>query len=168
MTPDNRRAHGRVHYEADIQYAPADAGAYLDSRMYNYSRMGMYLEVPQFLAPGGDVLIRMKDYAPDAHGPEAYQSYVANIRWCREIEDLDYPLFGLGVQFLERHHSVLEAPVRSKAVTCDLCGDPTNPVECRVGEDPLRFCAGCHKHLEGLPDGKIKACIHRFLLGNVV
>lgn len=165
MPPPSRRAYPRVAYQTDIQVSLPETGAYVDSRSYNFSLGGMYLETPQPLSRDATIQIQMKDYAPGAYGPEAYQCYVAGVRWRREFAGNGHPLFGIGVQFLERRHGDLAAEDR---VVCELCGDLTSSLKCRHTPEGARFCPDCYKHLETLPDGKIRGCIHRFLTGNVV
>lgn len=165
MTPPSRRMYPRIAYQADIRLAVPETDVCVDSRSYNFSLGGMYLETLQRLPREATVEIQMKDYSPGVYGPEAYQLYVAGVRWRRKIGGNGSPRYGIGVQFLERRHA---DPASEDRRVCELCGDLTPASGCRMILEGTRFCPDCHKHLEKLPDGKIRECIHRFLIGNVV
>ncbi len=169
MSSPTRRSYPRIRYQAPVHCASPEAGFHLDGHMFNFSREGMYLETRQRPPDDATIHIYMRDYAPGAYGPEAYQWYVANIRWRRDIDWDCPPRFGLGVRLLERRHAdESETEMLVEKATCHLCGRLAEASDCRWNEDGLRFCNGCYKHMESLPDGKIRDCIHRFLMGNVI
>ncbi len=167
MTTLARRAHPRIICEADIQYAPAEEKDLVESRAFNFSRGGMYLETPEWFPTNTFLRILMNGYEPHAEGPEAFQSYLANIRWRQEVQGNGGRIYGLGVQFLERHHGVLERPVRVEWVNCDVCNDFVKRSETRLTDDLVRICQGCRTDLGCLPDGKLNDCIQRYLSGNI-
>jgi hypothetical protein len=162
MDSTNRRTDPRIPYLADIQYAPPDADTCLKSRMYNFSKNGMYLEAPQCLPLGATVEIYKKEPSPGIYGPEAYQLYVGDIRWCREVRGKKRRRYGMGVRFLERRQ--VPSPPEGR-VMCDLCGVLTHASECRSVDGAARFCRACRNHLEGLPEEKLQEFVHRFDIG---
>ncbi len=162
MDSMNRRTDPRIPYLADIQYAPPEADTCLKSRMYNYSKNGMYLESPQSLPPGATIEIYKKDPSSGVYGPETYQCFVGDIRWCRKVRGKKRPRYGIGVRFMERRHTDSTAGER---VMCDYCGVLTHASECRSIEGAARFCRACRTHLESLPEKKLREFIHRFDIG---
>ncbi len=164
----HQRTYPRNNYEAPIMYARIGADDYSDSRMYNFSRNGLYFEPNRPLAPESDILVVMVNYAPGTFGPEAYRSYSAKIKWCREIPKIKKDRFGVGVELLARSHEILAPEVREILHTCDLCGELNPSESIRQTEDDCMLCDNCDKHMSVMPNGMIKDSIHRFLTGNVV
>lgn len=163
-----RRAHTRNFCEADVRYAPADGNGFTESRAYNFSRGGMYLESPNWFPTNSTLRIIMKDYDPGTTGPEAFRSYVANVRWHQELQRNDAPVYGLGVQFLEQHHAALEEPIPVEWVTCDVCSNFAKRDDSRLTEDLVRICTDCCSELGCLPDGKLRDTLQRYLSGNIL
>lgn len=164
-----QRTFPRIHYETPIRFAPfADADKYQDSRIYNFSKGGLYFEPSQPISPDSDIVIVMRNYSPGTYGPEAYQSYIARIRWCREILTDQELRYGAGVQLLKRSHEILGADIEIVHQACDLCGTLLLSPEVHLTEDNICLCENCHKHLNTLPSGIIKQSINRFLMGNVI
>ena len=84
MQTRSRRIFPRKQYEAPIQYVYLQPDRYYNSRMYNFSESGLYFEPFQPLELNSQISIIMPNYSPDADGPEAFQSYLAVIRWCQK------------------------------------------------------------------------------------
>ncbi len=163
-----RRIYPREHYEAPIVYAQVGCDSYYDSRMYNFSEGGMYFEPERPLAPESDLSIIMVNYAPGTFGPEAYKSYIARIRWCREVTGTKRHRFGVGVEFLAKSHEIPIADAYKIQIYCDLCGKLCGSGEIIQTVDYFNLCRQCLKHMNAMPDGIIKESIHRFLSGNVL
>jgi hypothetical protein len=164
----SRRVHPRNFCETEVRYAPADENDFKESRAYNFSRGGMYLETPNWFPTNSNLRIVMKAYDPGTAGPEAYRSYVANVRWHRKLQRNDAPVYGIGVQFLEQHHAALEEPVQVEWVACDVCNNFVKRDESRLTEDRVRICQSCCSELGCLPDGKLRDTIERYLSGNIL
>lgn len=163
-----RRAYPRNNYEAPIMYARIGTDQYMDSRIYNYSRNGMYFEPKQPLSPESDVVIVMVNYTPGTFGPESYRSYAAKIRWCREIPKPRESRFGVGAELYARSHEIIVPDVQETMHTCDLCGELCPSEDICQTEDWFMLCGNCDKHMTAMPGGMIKDSIHRFLTGNVL
>jgi hypothetical protein len=163
-----RRLYPRGHYEAPILYASVGSDSYYDSTIYNFSKGGIYFEPERPLAPESDLSIIMVNYAPGTFGPEAYKSYIARTRWCREVTATERHRFGVGAEFLAKSHEILVADLYKIRIHCDLCGKLCGSGEITQTVDFFHLCRHCLKHMNAMPDGIIKESIHRFLSGNVV
>ena len=53
-------------------------------------------------------------------------------------------------------------------ISCDLCGEQMPFGASRETDYFVSFCLNCFNYFEGLPEGKIKESIKKFLVGNVV
>jgi hypothetical protein len=96
-----QRAYERYHYEAPIKYSYYDTEESYDGKMYNYSIGGMYFESNSYLKPGSSIQIKMLNYSPGRSGPERYQTYRAEVRWCREMARSDASYYGIGAKYYE-------------------------------------------------------------------
>ena len=85
MQTNSRRNFPRNQCEAPIQYLYMQPDRYYNSRTYNFSEGGLYFKSLQPLELNSQINIIMPNYSPDAQGPEAYQSYLAVIRWCQKL-----------------------------------------------------------------------------------
>jgi len=70
--------------------------------MYNFSEDGLYFESIHALEPESRITIMMPNYAPETAGPEAFQSYLVEIRWCQDRSEQEKPRYGVGVRILEK------------------------------------------------------------------
>jgi hypothetical protein len=168
MTTLNRRAHPRVPYEAPVLLAEEHSKFYLESRLWNFSKNGMYLETSEPFAPDSVLRIRMGGYSPDGSGPGAFQWFLANIQWRRAVQRDGQNLFGLGAKIMQRSHESLENIFHSSTISCDLCGDDRARSDVHVGPEFLAFCQDCDEDLDTAPEGQAKRSLYRFLKGNVL
>ena len=168
MQPHSRRNFLRNQYEAPIQYTHLQPDRYYNSRMYNFSRGGMYFEPLQSLELNSQINIIMPNYSPNTDGPEAFQSYLAVIRWCQKRSDKKSERFGVGVEIIERSHERFINIETQKRQTCDLCGEVMLTASvCRL-DGSICLCSNCFHRMDEMPDGDIKSSIKRFLDGNVL
>ncbi len=168
MEPNLRRSFPRTYYEAPIRYAPLENEEYFPSRIYNFSKAGMYFEPEHPLDVTAGVSILMMNYSPDTFGPEAYRSYDAEVRWCRELSVNGTRKFGVGVQFLAKSHDLPGLELDDIHFSCSLCGEIVQKKELNELTACVYLCPDCHTHYDALPDGQIKCSIERFMIGNVV
>lgn len=157
MEPRTRRSYSRSRYEAPILFSVGEKREFHPARMFNSSVDGMYFETDHVLSPEEDVFIRMVNYSPESYGPEAYDGYLATVKWCRAVEDEKQETFGIGVQYTAYGLSYL----------CDLCGKKMSFGQARQTQPSVYLCGPCHDHIEALPRG-IKKNIQGLLMGNVV
>ena len=166
MATQSRRAFRRSHYEAPIKYLNGDPDYYYKCRMFNFSEGGLYFEPLHSFAPEAQVTIVMDNHSPGSYGPEAYRSYLGSVRWCQELSHADPQRFAIGVEFLEKSHSIRGLDVDEHDYTCDLCGKLTSAASiCRL-DGSACLCPQCFKHWERIPEGLVKKSIERFLDGN--
>ena len=168
MQTRSRRIFPRSHYEAPIQYVHMQPDRYYNSRMYNFSDGGLYFESLQPLALNSQINIIMPNYSQDASGPEAFQTYLAVIRWCRKISGEKSPQFGVGVEILEKSHARVTNIEKQKRHTCDLCDKLLLEASvCRI-DGSICLCPDCFDRLDEIPEGQVKSGIKRLLDGNVL
>ncbi len=168
MQTQSRRIFPRNHYEAPLQYLSDEPDRYYNSRMFNFSQGGLYFEPFQSLEPKTQIQIVMPNYSPDTNGPEAFQSYLAVIRWCHKLSDEKSSRFGVGVEIIEKSHERFINIEMRKRQTCDLCGELMLTASvCRL-DGSICLCPGCFDRFDTMPESNIKSGIKRFLDGNVL
>ena len=158
----------RTSYKAPIQYFHPQSDHYFNSSMYNFSEDGLYFESIHALEPNSKMTITMQNYSPGASGPEAFQSYLAEIRWCLDRSDQSSARYGVGVRILEKTHTRSTETEVKQHQSCDLCGDEFDKASICLMDGSICLCPGCYQHLDTMPDGQIKSSIKRFLIGNVL
>ena len=164
----SRRIFPRKQCEAPIQYLYLQPDRYYNSRIYNFSEGGLYFEPFQPLEINSQVNIIMPNYAPDTDGPEAFQSYLAVIRWCQVKSGEKSPRFGVGVEIIERSHERFADIETQKRQLCELCTKSLPPASvCRI-DGSICVCPDCFRRLDEMPEGQVKSSIKRFLDGNVL
>jgi len=136
--------------------------------MYNYSKGGMYFEPLKSLELNSQINIIMPHYSPDKKGPEAFQSYLAVVRWCQKLPDKKSARFGVGVEIKKRSHERSINIETQKRQTCDLCGELMLTASVCILDGSICLCQGCHHRLDEMPEGDIKFSIKRLLNGNVL
>ncbi len=168
MIPYTKRNYSRNNYKAHILYSDYATDNYIDAEMLNYSLGGMYFEASQESQPGSDICVKMVKYSPDTLGPEAYKAYRAKIKWCKKKHKKSASRYGLGVQYIDKSHIIFTGRASTISCSCDLCGDSKPSRDIYKEDDGIYLCHNCYKHISTLPDGRIKASIKRFLVGNIV
>lgn len=168
MTNIIPRSHPRTTYETSIQYALLNTEQFEPTHTFDYSPEGFCYEASRELEPETEVCIVMNNYTPEGKGPEAYRSYVARIRWIHLFSNNGSKRYAAGAQILARSHDVLATDAQLPLMTCDLCGcmEPRHRVH--TTETYICLCRQCMKHFSGIPSEKIRQCVERFLVGNVV
>jgi len=136
--------------------------------MTNFSEDGLCFESIHVMQPKSKITIRMPNYAPGSSGPEAFQSYLAEIRWCQDRSDPKRTRYRVGVRILERSRSRSTPAEPKRRQDCDLCGEGFDAASICLMDGSICLCPGCFKHLDAMPDGHIKSNIKRFLIGNVL
>jgi ribosomal protein L37AE/L43A len=124
----------------------------------------MYFEPLKSLELNSQINIIMPNYSPDTDGPEAYQSYLAAIRWCQKLSDEKSARFGVGVEIIERSHERFIDIKTKKRQTCDLCDKLMLTASvCRL-DGSICLCQDCYHRLDEMPEGDIKSSIKRYYL----
>ena len=168
MQTQSRRKCERHQSEAPVQYVYRQPDLYYNSRVLNYCEDGMYFESIQPLELNSQVRIIMPNYSSEASGPEAFQSYLAEIRWCQKIPDEKPSQFGVGVEILEKSYERLTKIEPQSRQTCDRCDALlTTASVCRINGS-ICLCPDCFDRLEEIPEGRVKSDIKRILDRNVL
>lgn len=163
-----RRAYPRHHYEAPIKYSKVKTDEYTDSKMFNYSRGGIFFKSEYPLKPRTDIGIVMPGYTPGSYGPESFKFYVAQIKWCKAMDNGGCGRYGIGAEFLSRSHGIRGLQEKDVLFTCDLCGKLVPFEQLHQMETSVSLCPACFKHFSSIPDCDLRGIIDRFLSGNVV
>jgi hypothetical protein len=61
----------------------------------------MCFEAHNALEPGSDIYIMMENFLPDADDDEFYDSYLAEVRWCRKVNMKKVDQFIVGVKYYQ-------------------------------------------------------------------
>jgi ribosomal protein L37AE/L43A len=168
MTDIIPRSHIRTTHKAPIQYALLNSAQFEPTRTYDYSANGLCYEVTRELAPETEVCILMDNYAPDHSGPEAYRSYVALVRWVHLLSKNGTNRYAVGAQIVARSHDILTSEEQLPQYQCDLCGKTEPKHRIQTAGAGVDLCRRCLKHFSHIPSTKIRQCVERFLLGNVI
>ncbi len=162
------RAHPRTPYDVPIQYALLNSENFSSAHTFDFSDAGLCYEVPHKLEPDSDVCIVMQNYSPGDTGPEAYHSYVARIRWINLLSKNGIERYAAGAQIIARSHEVLSTEEHIPRTACDLCGSVEPMHKVTQTETGVVLCKRCLKHFSNIPSEKIRQCVERFLIGNVL
>ena len=168
MTQIIPRSNPRTAYQAPIQYALLNTRQFRSTRTCDVSHDGLCYETDQPLDVESEVCIVMDNYDPGRQGPEGYRSYVARIRWMHLISSNGAERYATGAHIVARSHEVLATEAQIPHKICDLCGavKPAHRIE--ILENDLQLCSRCSRHFHHIPSTKVRHCVERYLLGNVI
>jgi hypothetical protein len=162
------RSHQRVQHQAPIRFSLLNSEQFHPTRMYNFSNGGLCYETERPLAPKDDVCIVMENYNPDQSGPEGFRSYLARIRWIQLISKNGTERYAAGAQWVARSHDVMATDAQVPHHHCDLCTAIAPLHKLELITCGVQLCQPCARHFSNIPAGKIRQCVERFLLGNVI
>jgi hypothetical protein len=162
------RSHQRSPHSVPIRYALLDSERFHPTRTYDFSTDGLCYETHRPIDPGTHVCIVMENYSPGLSGPEGFRSYVATVCWNQLISSNGTDRYATGARFVTRSHDIIAAENQLPHHMCDLCGaqKPLNKIE--LTQSGAQLCSLCIKHYHCMPAGKIRQCVERFLIGNVL
>ena len=168
MSATIQRACQRTAHQVPIQYALLDTNRFHPTLTYDVSSDGLCYEVHEPLKPGTDVCIVMENYAPGRSGLEGFRSYVGTIRWTHLISSNGMERYAAGVRFITCSHGLITTETQLPQHLCDLCGAtmPLNKMEATSAGAQL--CTHCNKHFNSIPSDKIRRCLERFMVGNII
>ncbi len=162
------RAYPRTECRAPIQYAPVHSQQFQSTHMYDYSADGLCYETDQELEPESEICIVMENYAPGLSGPEGFRSYVARVRWIKLLQKNGSKHYAAGAQIVTRSHEILISASQAQRHLCDLCGALMPLSQAKGTEEGAQLCDLCFEHVDSIPSKRIRKCVERFLIGNVV
>lgn len=94
-----KRTAERYDHEAPIIYAYHNSDKFYNAKMCNFCKGGMCFEADAAIEPGSDIYVMMEEFAPDTIGAEIYEGYLAEVRWCQKLADVDPILYKIGVKY---------------------------------------------------------------------
>jgi len=162
------RASQRTPHQVPIRYALLDSDRFHATRTYDFSTNGLCYETRRPIDPGTHVCIVMEHYDPQRTGLEAFRSYVAAVRWNQLISRNGTERYATGARFVTRSHDLITAQNQLPLHVCDLCGAQRSLNQLAPTQAGAHLCAQCLKHYHSIPAGKIRQCVERYLLGNVI
>lgn len=168
MTATIPRTDTRTARKVPIQYALLDSEQFKTARTHDFSSGGLCYETYEPLKPGTDVCIVMQNYDPGLSGPESFRSYVASIRWTHLLSRNGTERYAVGAQFITRSHELITAEYQLPHHLCDLCGAMMPLNKMKMTNAGAQLCTHCMKHFCSIPSVKIRRCVERFLVGNVI
>lgn len=168
MTQIIPRSNPRTAYQAPIQYALLNTRQFRSTRTYDVSHNGLCYETDQPLDIESEVCIVMDNYVPGQDGPEGYRSYVARIRWMQLMSSNGTDRYAAGAQIVARSHEILATEDQMPHQICDLCGATKPAHRIETMENNLQLCRQCSRHFRSIPSDRIRHCVERYLLGNVI
>ena len=94
-----KRTAERFTHQAPIVYAYHNSDQFLPATMCNFCIGGMCFLADQPVNTGSDIYVMMEEFAPDPIGAEIYEGYLAQVRWCRLLPDVDPTQYKIGVKY---------------------------------------------------------------------
>lgn len=96
---NEKRKSQRHNHEASIVYAYHNSDEFYNAKMCNFSNDGLCFESSAAIEPGADIYVMMEEFAPDTIGSEIYDGYLAEVRWCQRLAEVDPTLYHVGVKY---------------------------------------------------------------------
>ena len=97
--PSEKRTSERFTHDAPIVYAYHNSDQFFPAIMCNFCKGGMCFQTDTPVHPGSDIYVMMEEFAPDAIGAEIYEGYLAQVRWCQVLPDVDPAQYQIGVKY---------------------------------------------------------------------
>ena len=94
-----KRKSERHDHEVSIVYAYHNSDEFYNAKMCNFSNSGLCFESPAAIEPGADIYVMMDEFVPDAIGSEIYDGYLAEVRWCQRLSQVDPTIYHVGVKY---------------------------------------------------------------------
>jgi hypothetical protein len=98
---DNRiekRHHHRINQNTMVTLESLEIGMDNNTRMRNYSDEGLYFESDQFLSPGTEIFIRMKNFTDDP--TESHLCHHAKVVWGKKLNNSPNA-YGYGAKYVK-------------------------------------------------------------------
>jgi hypothetical protein len=149
MSTITYRAFSRTTQKIKIRFAESRTAEYQKGELLDKSSGGMSFIAERELKPGSDILIHV-DTTSEPNGAKPHDDYLAEVRWCVKEEDQDVASYRIGVRLFSS--------------TCVLCEKEIHHHD----TDSIDVCEECRGRFCSLSKGKIKNCVEKYLLGNVI
>jgi hypothetical protein len=102
----NHRRCSRIDHNVRFLYKDASTGECHPVRILNYSDNGVYFESLHCLPPGTEIHFYSRGgKSPENASNENFRSFKplakAVVKWCSNLENREYPYFGIGTEYIE-------------------------------------------------------------------
>lgn len=124
-----------------------------NGKLCNYSSCGIYVESESRIEPGTIVRITEDDALANFLLPSPAGYITAAVRWSQELQEQEAG-YGMGLKLC--------------MTECDSCGSMVPVDQITTFPGPLNLCPRCADIAQGMPEGKLKSSLTRFLMGNVI
>jgi hypothetical protein len=151
MKTINQRAFSRTVKETAFYFAESMLGEYQRGRLLNKSSSGASFITHQQMEVGATIYIKRPDAEKETIAGWAYRKDLAEVRWCTKKKDEKTDEWKVGVKFF--------------SAICALCGEE---IHYRDPDDLIDLCEECHNRFAAMSNGKLKAVVAHYLLGNVI
>jgi hypothetical protein len=111
-----QRDKARFKHISPVNYEDLDRGFNASSKMFNYSKEGLYFESDLELPVGERIFIGIEN-SPYARESGVYECYHAVIRWCKKLDHSMYR-FGYGIRYCDPMHGT-DAGAGAPRPACD-------------------------------------------------
>lgn len=150
MSAITHRAFSRSTKKIVIRFAESMTDEYQKGELLDKSTGGMSFITERELKPGSGILIKMPDVTSDANGAALHPDFLAEVRWCVKTEAQGAAGYRVGVRIFS-----------SK---CVLCGKEIHHHD----TDAIDICEDCRDRFCAMDKGKLKTCVEKYLMGNVI
>ena len=150
MSAMTHRAFSRTTNNVMIRFAESMTADYQKGELLDKSSGGMSFVTERELKPGSGILIKMPDLTSTAGRAASRPDYLAEVRWCEKEEGPDATNYRVGVRLFSS--------------TCMICEREIHHYD----TDNIDLCQECHRRFCSTYKGKIKTCVEKYLLGNVI
>ena len=150
MSSITQRAFTRITSKIMISFAKSATAEYEKGELTDKSSGGMSFFARHQLKPGSGILIEMKDPTSDPNSAKRHSDYIGEVRWCTKEDDQTTTRYRIGVRLFSG--------------TCALCGNEIH----HHHADGVDVCEDCRSRFRSMSKGKIKTCIEKYVLGNVI
>jgi hypothetical protein len=99
IVQNEKRKSVRHDHEASIVFAYQNSDEFYNAKMCNFSNSGLCFESSAAIEPGSDIYVMMEEFLPDTIGSEIYDGYLAEVRWCQRLPQVDPAAYHVGVKY---------------------------------------------------------------------
>jgi hypothetical protein len=151
MKTIDHRAFSRTIKKTALYFAESMEGEYERGRLLNKSSGGASFITHHPLEIGATIFIKRPDADKETGSGGFYRNDLAEVRWCAREKDQKDDEWKVGIKLF--------------STLCALCG---KEIHYHDPDDLIDLCEECHNRLAAMSNGKMKAVLEHYLLGNVI
>ena len=161
----NRRRHDRENCKTIITYSEYRKTDYYEATMCDKSAGGVSFESNTDIQSGLPVCIIMPSTVVGAEAIDAYEAYVARVKWCQQNGRKHH--YKMGAQFMFQGYMHNAGEADKACGTCALCENKLSGEVYQI-DDSMNLCQSCFKYLGGVLEDRGRESVLRFISGNVI